>query len=99
MILSKKPLSIADVQHYVKKSEDKKPIDEYLKHFGEMSQEKAHKISESIRKLNNPKITEEDIIKIVDFLPQDAEDLHKIFNQVGLSEEEISKLLQLVKEK
>ncbi|MBX4196716.1 hypothetical protein KW805_03955 [Candidatus Pacearchaeota archaeon] len=99
MILAKKPLSLAEVQHYVKESTEKKPVDEYIKHFTQFSQEKAKKIADNVRKLNNPKITEEDIVKLVDFAPQDAEDLHKIFNQVSLTEEEIAKLLQLVKEK
>jgi DNA-directed RNA polymerase subunit F len=37
------------------------------------------------------------MIKIVDFLPENAEEVNKIFNEVSLNEEEINKILEIVK--
>jgi len=96
-ILNKTPLTIAEAKSYLKESEEKKPVDAYFKEFASLNLDKAKKLSEDIKALNNPKLKEEDIVKIVDFLPQDSEDLNKICLEVSLSEEEINKILELVK--
>lgn len=97
MILSRKALSLAEVKEYRKEGAEKKPIDEYLAKFGKTSKDKGKKIAEEIAALNNPKIREEHIVKIVDMLPEDAEDLNKIFNEMGLTEEEANAILAIVK--
>lgn len=97
MILNKKALTLAEVKEYVPKSDEKRPIDEYLTKFGKLNKQKAHQLADDIRAINNPKIREEDVVKVVDFLPQDASDVNKIFNEVSLSEEEIAKILETVK--
>ena len=47
--------------------------------------------------MNNPKIKDADIAKIVDLLPQDAADLNKIFIELSLSDDEANQLLNIVK--
>ena len=79
MILNKKPLTLSEAKVYAKPSEEKRQVDEYFKIFAKLSREKAEKLGEEIAKLNNPKIREENIVKIVDFLPKDSEDINKIF--------------------
>lgn len=96
-ILNRRPLTISEAKSFVKESEEKKPIHDYFKAFAGLSLDKAKKLEGEIRALNNPKLKEEDIIKIVDFLPQDSEDVNKICLEVALSEEEINKILELVK--
>ena len=47
--------------------------------------------------LNLLKLKETDIVKIVDFLPQDSIELNKIVNESNLDQEEISKILSILK--
>ena len=70
---------------------------DYLKAFCKLSKEKADSLAEEIKALNNPKIKDDLVIKVVDLLPQDAEDVSKIFLENSLSEEETQALLTAVK--
>jgi len=97
MILSRKPLTLAEVNSLVPKSEEKKPIHDYLKKFIHLSKEDADKLLDELRALNNPKLREENLIKIVDFLPKDVEDVNKILNEANLSEAEANAILEIVK--
>ena len=99
MILTKKALSLAEVQAYVKKdNDDKKPVHDYLKAFVKLSKADAEKLGKSLHALNNAKLKEEKIVKILDLVPKDQEDLNKIFNDVSLTEEESQAILALTKE-
>ena len=40
----------------------------------------------------------EHIVKVIDFLPDDAESLNKIFTDVSLDEDEAKKILDVVRE-
>ncbi len=97
MILSKKPLSIVEVNDYMKDKEANEVVIEYLKRFGKMSKDKTNKIKEALTTLNNPKIKEEHIIRVIDFLPKDQEDINKIFLDASLNEEEARAILEIVK--
>jgi len=97
MILSKKPLTLAEVDSLVPKGDEKKPIHDYLKKFCSLSKADAEKLASDIRALNNPKIKESHVIKIVDFLPKDSEDTNKILFDAGLNEAESNAITELVK--
>ena len=97
MIMSKKPLSISEVTGYMKESVGKEALMDYLKKFGKISKEKAEEIRQAILALNNPKIKEDNIIKVIDFLPKDHEEVNKIFLENSLNEEETNSLLNIVK--
>ncbi len=97
MILSRKPLSLAEVKEYTKNLDESKPIHKYLKTFGKLNKADALKLAQEIRDLNNVKIKEEDIVKIVDLLPQDSSDVNKILLSVSLTEEEANTILEIVK--
>ncbi len=97
MILNKKPLTIAEVKEYVKDSEGKEILMGYLKKFGRISKGDSEKIREKIASLNNPKIKEEHITKVIDFLPKDSEDINKIFLESNLNEEEANALTEILK--
>ena len=88
MILNKKPLTLADVTEYVKGKEVSEPLTNYLKEFGKISKDKSDKLKEEIVALKNPKIKEENIVKAIDFLPKDKEEINKIFLENGLTDEE-----------
>lgn len=97
MIISKKPLTLGEVAALVPKAEEKRPIDDYLKNFAALSKEDSLKLMEEVRALNNPKLKEENIVKIADFLPKDMEDINKILTEAGLSEAEANAILEITK--
>ncbi|MEM4271566.1 MAG: hypothetical protein QXD13_00525 [Candidatus Pacearchaeota archaeon] len=97
MILSKKPITLAEASVLVKTLEEKKPIHDYLKKFAKLSQADAKKMRDEIVALNNLKLKEEHIIKIIDFIPKDLEDLGKVLNDVSLSEAELNAILEITK--
>jgi len=96
-VLSQKPLTLAEVKELATNLEEKKQLADYLKKFTKLSKEKSGKLAEEIRALDNPKIKEENIVKIIDFLPEDSEALNKIFTEVTLTEQEANAVLELVK--
>ncbi|PIN90913.1 hypothetical protein COU60_01055 [Candidatus Pacearchaeota archaeon CG10_big_fil_rev_8_21_14_0_10_34_76] len=98
MILDMKPVSLAEVKEIIKNMDEKKSLEDYLKKFNKLSNEKADKLKESVKGLDNPKIREDDFIKLADFVPKTSEDINKIFNDVSLNEEEINALLEILKE-
>ena len=97
MILNRTPLSLPEVKVHLRDQEEQKPIAIYLKNFTTLSLDKALKLKDEIRALNNPKIKEEHVVKMVDFIPRTSEDVNKICSEVNLSEEESSKVLDIVK--
>lgn len=97
MILDKKPLALAEIKQYIKDLEDKKATQDYLKNFVKVSKADAEKMAKEIKELNNPKIKDEHIVKVVDFLPKDSEDVNKIFIDTSLSEEEANVISEIVK--
>jgi DNA-directed RNA polymerase subunit F len=97
MIISKKPLALAEVSVIVGEPEDKKLIHSYLKKFAKLSKIEADKLINEIKALNNPKLKEEHIIKIADFLPHDLEDVNKVLTDAGLSEAEANAIIEITK--
>lgn len=97
MILSMTPLSLAEVQAMIEPAEEKHPLHDYLKAYCKLSVERARALEEQIRGLKNLKINEVHVVKIIDLLPRDAEEVHKIFNDVSLDEGEVNSILGVVK--
>lgn len=97
MIINKKPLALAEVKQYIKDIEEKKAMKDYLKTFVKLSKPDAEKINKEIKGLNNPKIKEDQIVKVADFLPKDSEDINKIFIDSSLSEEEANAISEIIK--
>jgi len=96
-IHSKTPLTIAEAYDIVKTLEEKQELKDYFKTFVKLSKEKAQQLAGEIRALNNPKLNDEHVIKIVDFLPTEAEELNKVLRDAGLTEVETNAVLELVK--
>jgi DNA-directed RNA polymerase subunit F len=97
-MLSKKPLSMAETSTQIKGLSENKALEEYFKKFTKLSRDKAKSLAEQIRSLNNPKIKEEHVVKVVDFVPKDAEEVNKLFTDVSMSEDETNKILSITKE-
>ena len=98
MILSLKPLSLSEVPPYIPNLEEKKELANYFKQFSKLGAEKAAELKAALHKLNNIKIKEEYLVKIVDLLPRANEDISKIFHDVSLNEEEINAILGVDKD-
>ena len=100
-ILNSRPLSLSEVAELVKKHEgfENKLTASYLKAFSKVKFQEAKEIEKKIKALDNVKIKESHIVKVLDMMPQDSEDVNKIFLDSSLSEEEIQAILKIVKEK
>jgi|AP59_1055472.scaffolds.fasta_scaffold415167_2 DNA-directed RNA polymerase subunit F len=100
MILDRTPINMNEVNEIVNDIEDsprKEEIELYLKKFMKTKPNQAKKIKEEIEALDSIKIKRDHIVKIVDLLPADSSDLNKIFTDVSLNEEEINKILEIIK--
>lgn len=93
MIKETKALSMAEVSEYLEDGDLKASI----KRFVKLKASEAKKLREEIEKLGSIKIKDEHTTKIIDLLPEDAQDLAKIFVDVSLDENETSSILEIVK--
>jgi DNA-directed RNA polymerase subunit F len=83
-------------------NEENKKIKEtltYLKKFVKSKPEHIKKLKEAVQNLNLDKLNQKSIAKIVDLMPEDAEDLKKIFfgEDINLEQDEISTILETLK--
>ena len=99
MIKNLQPLSMAESLEYLKKPESgDTDLIGFLKKFLQLKPGEAKEIREKIKQLNLLKVKSEHIAKIIDLVPEDANDLNKIFVDMGLDEDEAKKILELIKE-
>ena len=91
-----KPLSLAEAQHIVKENGGKEELEPYFKKFTVLKLKDALAMRKELEELGNHKIKQEHIVKIIDLLPEDASDVHKIFIDVGLDENEVKQILDIV---
>ncbi|OIO81543.1 hypothetical protein AUJ84_00750 [Candidatus Pacearchaeota archaeon CG1_02_32_132] len=96
-VLEMNPLGLAQVKELVGDLEEKKNLETYLKKFCKIKKEKAEALMEELNALDNAKIKEEFVVKIIDFLPKDLEELNKIFKEVSLDEKEANDILEIIK--
>ncbi|MEK6919134.1 MAG: DNA-directed RNA polymerase subunit F [Nanoarchaeota archaeon] len=98
MIIELKPLSLTESEELIDDSqEDKKEIKAFIKKFSKISEKDAKKLREELESLESMRVKSEHIAKIVDILPEDAEDVAKIFVDTNLNKEETEGILELVK--
>ncbi|MFQ5531043.1 MAG: hypothetical protein ACE5ES_00345, partial [Candidatus Nanoarchaeia archaeon] len=69
----------------------------FLKKYISLKPEKAKELRKKLEDLDLMKIKPEHIVKIIDLIPEDSEDINKIFTDVGLDEDETKKILETVK--
>lgn len=97
MINEMKQITIAEVNEILKETGDEKEISVFLKKFSKIEEEQAKEFAEELEKLEIMKLKREYIVKIIDMLPEDSQDLNKIFIEVSLDEDEAAKILEVVK--
>ncbi len=99
MIKNAEPISMAESIEYVKKTEDSETdIKGFIKRFTKLSPKEAKELKKSLEKLELIKLKTENISKIIDLMPENAEDLNKIFTDINLDEDETKKILETVKQ-
>ncbi len=100
MIKSIKPLTMTEVKEIISKLDENdkiKAVSSHIKKFTKLDSADAKKMREEISALNNAKLKEQDIAKIVDVMPKDAEDTRKIMVDTDLDQNEITQILTVVK--
>ena len=97
MIKNLIPLTLAEVSNLIGKDEKSEKLKDFIKQFNKMPVKKAVEMKEVLKKLGLIKLKGENIVKIVDFMPEDAEDLSKILQGVSLNQDETNKILEVVK--
>jgi len=100
MILDRQPLNLNETQKILEDISDSDKKEEtklYLKKFLKTKPGRAKKIQEELEKADLLKLKREHIAKIIDLLPENASSLNKIFTDLSLNEDEINKILGIVK--
>lgn len=98
MIYENTPLSMVESLEYIKDSEaENTELIGFIKKFTELKQNQAKEMREKIEELKLLKVKKEHIAKVIDLLPENSEDLNKIFEDINLDEDETNKLLDIVK--
>ena len=94
---------LSKVKDILSKIDDKiyeqKVTYEYAKKFSKLDSKKAAALIKELSELKMRKLKDNQIIKIVDLLPRDMEDLKVILAkaQMPLKEDELQKILEIVK--
>jgi DNA-directed RNA polymerase subunit F len=96
-LISKKPVSLAEAKELAGKLDEKHPLNEYFRKFVKISKKDSDKYFEALSALNNIKLKADDYVKLIDFMPENAEDVHKVLSHVSISEEEVNSILAVFK--
>lgn len=97
MIKQSKAITIAEVAELAGETDKEVALKTFAKQFIKISAEDAKKMQEELVAMDNIKLKEEGIVKIVDFMPEDASELIKVLPGVPLNQDEITKILDIVK--
>jgi len=94
MIKSNEPLSMVESKVYVEKDGE---VSKFIKNFTKLDLKDAKEFRKKLENLDLMKMKEAQIVKIIDQMPEDKEDLSKIFIGISLDEDETKKILDTVK--
>ena len=99
MIKNNEPLSMVKVIEYAKKdNEAGKEIIGFIKKFTKLKAVEAKELKKKLKELDLIKLNEKHIVKLIDFLPDDSEEVNKIVVDANLNEDETKKVLETIKE-
>jgi DNA-directed RNA polymerase subunit F len=99
MIKKTEILSLPEVTEYLLEEKEKNAeLIAFIKKFNELKPKEAKEIKKKLNDLEIIKIREEQVSKITDTLPDSAEDINKIFVDMGLNEDEKKRVLDTIKE-
>jgi DNA-directed RNA polymerase subunit F len=98
MIKDATPLSMAESTEYFKGKDGGTEISGFVKKFSKLNVKEAKELRKRLKGLDLMKIDEKHTSKIIDVLPENNEELAKVFVGISLDEEESKKVLDLIKE-
>ncbi len=99
MIINKEPLSMAEAFKYMKQDETSETdMIGFIKKFIKIKKGEAEELRKKLKVLDLMKVKDEHIAKIIDLMPENGEDLNKIFVEVSLDENEVQKIINTIKE-
>ncbi len=99
MIKNSEALSMAEALKYLKKEDEKgKEIIGFIKKFTKLTPKEAKELKKKLQNLNLIKLNESSIVKLIDFLPENNEEVNKIVFDANLNEDEIKRILEVIKE-
>lgn len=94
MIKKRTPLSMVESVEY---SKDNEALVKFVKNFSQLKESDAKELRKELEGFNFMKVKSEHVVKIIDTLPQDEEDLNKIFIGVSLDDNETKSILDAIK--
>jgi len=97
MIKELRPVSMAEVVKLVGNSEKAEKIKKFVKNFNVLKIDKAEELIKELETLDLIKLKDVHLVKIVDFVPVDAEELNKVLIDVSLDADEVNKILEITK--
>ena len=99
MIRNTTPLSMAESLEYIEKEKKaEKPVADFIKKFVEITPKEAKELRKKLEGLDIIKLNDVSISKLIDILPEKAEEINKIFVDISLDENETKKILDTIKE-
>jgi DNA-directed RNA polymerase subunit F len=100
MIKEKTCVAMYEIGEILKEAEETdrtKEVRAFIKKFMSLDEKKSKKLKEELKKLDMMKLKEQDILKIVDILPENAAELNKIVIEASLDADETAKILDTIK--
>jgi DNA-directed RNA polymerase subunit F len=99
MIKNSEPLSMTEAQEYFDvKSEQGAKAHAFVKKFSNLNVKDSKEMRNKLNELNFVKLNNSQIVKIIELLPENSEEIDKIFTEVNLDEDETKKILDIVKQ-
>lgn len=90
---------MAESLEYIEKDKkSEKPVADFIKKFSKISPKEAKELRKKLEELKIVKMNDSNISKLIDILPEKAEEINKIFIDIGLDENETKKILDTIKE-
>lgn len=99
MIKNSIPLSMSESLEYIEKEKKaEKPAVDFIKKFVGLSPKEAKELRKKLEELKIVKVNDVNISKLIDILPEKAEEVNKIFTDVSMDENETKKILDAISE-
>ena len=90
---------MVETMGYIKGEKDSEvEIKNFIKKFAKIKLKEAREMRKKLEELDLIKLKEDHAVKIIDMMPENQENLNKIFTDVSLNEDEAKQILDVIKE-
>ena len=94
MIKEMTPLSMSESLSYIKNPE----VKNFIKNFSDIKEKKAEELRKKLVELNLIKLNDKHISKLIDFLPEEKEEVQRILPDSNMDENETNTIISTIKE-